>query len=79
MKLFGVPKQFWVVTKPTAHSTLGDICFETNFSGLMQMARGGFREENVVAIFKDRKEAEIEALSRMLAFVSSKKRQHGDK
>ena len=51
IKVEGRPTTFWVVTKPNAESTIDDICFETDFAGLMNLTRGGLKEEDIHTIY----------------------------
>jgi len=39
---------FWVVTKATSLSTLGDILFETTAKGMILQALGGLRPEEII-------------------------------
>ena len=49
---------FYVVTKPTPHSTLEDICFKTYASHLVLQAMGGLRPDEIVFAGLDGLEAE---------------------
>ena len=40
--------KFWIVTKPTKHSTVLDICFKTDAQGLILQARGGLDPEDIL-------------------------------
>lgn len=40
--------KFWVVTKPTNVSTLGDIIFECDIKGLGNQFRGGLNSDDIV-------------------------------
>lgn len=57
----GLPKTFWVVTRPTGVSTLGDIVFEADFARLMLQTRGGLLIDEVLGFFADEKKAKTEA------------------
>ncbi len=50
--------KIWVVTKPTEHSELVDIFFDTDFEGFIRQARGGLREEDLYGVYDDEAEAE---------------------
>ena len=50
--------KFWVVTRPTAVSTLGDILFETDARGLILQALGGLKSEDVLLTTSDVNEAQ---------------------
>ena len=51
IKVEGRPSTFWIVKKPTLESTVDDICFETDFAGLMNLTRGGLKEEDIHTIY----------------------------
>ena len=53
MQLHGLPERFWVVTRPTEASEMGDICFSCTVESLMQQARGGLRQADIVGIYDD--------------------------
>ncbi len=53
MQIVGMPGTFWVVTKPTANSELGDCCFESTFRKFALQARGGLDVEEIVGIYVD--------------------------
>ena len=57
MKTYGMPEEFWVVTRPSEFSTAEDICFPCTFDRLMQQARGGLQEVEIVGIYADETEA----------------------
>ncbi len=57
MNIHGLPETFWVVTKPSPVSVMGDICFESTFAQLLLQGRGGLHEDNIVGIFADETEA----------------------
>ena len=42
-------EKFWVVTMPARRSTIGDICFETDWLGLENQFRGGLKAEDIRA------------------------------
>ncbi len=69
MKVSGMPGQFWVVTTPTRHSTLGDICFLCDFKCFALQIRGGLDEQEIIGIFSGESEAVTEA-KRLLALIS---------
>jgi hypothetical protein len=62
MLIHGLPKRFWVVTKPSPVSQMCDICFPCTFEQLMLQVRGGLKEEEVVGIFADEDEAHMTAM-----------------
>lgn len=45
--------RFWVVMKPTEHSSVGDILFDTTLSGFVIQAYGGLRQDEVHGIYRD--------------------------
>jgi len=49
---------FWVVTKPTKDSTLGDILFESDIIYLANQIRGGLTEREIFGFYIDGGEAE---------------------
>ena len=49
---------FYVVTKPTPHSTLGDVCFETDAKRIVLQALGGLQPNDILLTTTDRNEAE---------------------
>lgn len=51
----------WLVTNPTALSTLADILYETTFRGLELQFKGGLTAAENPTIFSDKAEAEVEA------------------
>ena len=57
MEVNGMPKKFWVVTKPSYASEMADICFACTFGGLMNQFRGGLHENEIVSIHADEGEA----------------------
>jgi len=62
MKIHGMPEQFWVVTRPTADSTVEDIRFACTFERLLLQGRGGLHENEIVGIFADEDQARGEAM-----------------
>ena len=54
-------ERFWVVTMPARRSTIGDICFETNWQGLEKQFRGGLKVEEIRAVYDNEKEAKEHA------------------
>ena len=52
---------FWVVTKPTELSELGDICFDTDFQGFILQVKGGLSQGDVHGVYDNQAEAEAEA------------------
>lgn len=56
----------WVVSDPGPHSTLPDICHETDLAGLALQFRGGLDPDGQnVALFTDQAEAHEEAKTRL--------------
>ena len=45
----------WVVTDPTMHSTLPDICFATTLDGLRLQFAGGLAMDAPPALFRTRR------------------------
>ena len=68
MKLQGVPVWFWVVTVPTPHSIIGDICFRCDFRRSALQVRGGLDENAIVGIFADEAIAKAEAATLLAVF-----------
>lgn len=59
--------RFWIVTDPGPHSTIPDICFETDLEGMrLQMLGGGLEPDENPTIYFERDEATIEAEARIL-------------
>ena len=44
-------KEFWVVTKPTEHSTVTDICFKATPQTIGLQFVGGLRADDVLGFF----------------------------
>jgi len=65
MKVYGLPEQFWVVTKPSPGAETADICFACTVEGLMRQTRGGLQEDEIVGIYADETEAR-QAAGRLL-------------
>ena len=57
MRIHGLSSTFWVVTKPSRVSELGDICFACTFRQLMTQTRGGLHEQDIVGVYADEAEA----------------------
>ena len=55
MNIIYVP--FFVVTKPTALSTLADICFECTFQGLKVQFLGGLDPDQIFGVYTYQPEA----------------------
>jgi hypothetical protein len=62
MKTYGLSNTFWVVTKPSPVSELGDICFACTFKQLMNQSRGRLHEQDIIGIFADEAEAKQMAM-----------------
>ena len=58
---------FWVVTEPTAESTLPDICLQTDLRGLALQVAGDL-DLGAVTIHTGREEAEEDARNRLLVW-----------
>jgi hypothetical protein len=65
MRIHGLPKEFWVVTRPTPASVLEDILFQCTFGGLMRQALGGLTEDEIVGVYADEDKAK-EAAAKLL-------------
>lgn len=57
MQIEGMPETFWIVTTPTAHSELGDICFACNFKQFALQVRGGLDVDAIVGLYADEEDA----------------------
>ena len=68
MVIVGMPETFWVVTRPTPNSELGDICFESDFKRFALQVRGGLKVENILGIYADQEVANATA-TKLLAAV----------
>ncbi len=64
---YGPDDAFWLVTDPTARSTLDDVLCETSLRDLELQFRGGLTMDRDPTIFTDRQEAEREAARRLVA------------
>jgi hypothetical protein len=53
MRIEGLPQKFWVVVRPSPHSTLRDILFSTDFSGFAKQIRGGLHESEIAGIYAE--------------------------
>jgi hypothetical protein len=53
MVIVGMPERFWVVTRPTPNSELGDIRFECTFETFALQVRGGLDVGQIVGIYAD--------------------------
>jgi hypothetical protein len=62
MRIHGLSNTFWVVTKPSRVSELGDICFACTFKQLMNRSRGGLHEQDIVGVYADEAEAKRMAM-----------------
>ena len=51
VELQGFPATFWIVTKPKAGQTVGDICIEANLLQFACMVRGGLDENTIHGIY----------------------------
>jgi len=50
-------KEFWVVTKPTPFSVLQDVCFQSDWKGIILQSKGGLNPDEVMAVFDNQIEA----------------------
>jgi hypothetical protein len=57
MKTYGLPEQFWVVTRPSEFSTAENTLFPSTFDRLMSQVRGGLNEDDITGIYADETEA----------------------
>jgi hypothetical protein len=57
MNLHGLPEHFWLVTKPSPVSVMGDICFQCTFAQILLQGRGGLHEDDIVGVYADESEA----------------------
>ena len=67
IKYVGFPKKFWVVTKPTKESELGDICFEADIGRLMLQFRGGLDVDEIVGVYGNESAAKKDAEKLLVA------------
>ena len=58
-------KPFWIVTRATSHSTLGDICFECSVHDFALTVRGGLLPEEIVDWFDNAADAERAAVQEL--------------
>lgn len=63
----GQDDKFWVVTDPTPESEQADICFEASLRDLERQFKGGLTAGHNPTLFTDRREAEVEAVGRLVA------------
>ena len=54
-------EKFWIVTMPTRRSTIGDICFETDWLGIEKQFRGNLKPEDIRAVYDNEDEAKEHA------------------
>ena len=54
-------EKFWIVTIPTRRSTIGDICFETDWQGIENQFRGGLKADEIRAVYDNEGEAKEHA------------------
>jgi hypothetical protein len=55
----------WLVTNPTALSTLADILYQTTLRGLELQFKGGLTAAENPTVFTDKAEAEVQARIRL--------------
>jgi hypothetical protein len=65
MELHGLPETFWLVTKPSPVSELGDVCFPCTVGELMLRTLGGLQADDIVGVYADENQAK-EAAKRSL-------------
>jgi hypothetical protein len=53
MNVYGMVNGFWVVTKPSPVSEMGDICFRCTFEQFALQVRGGLKEHDILGIYAD--------------------------
>ena len=58
LKVFGMPKKFWVVTKPTADQELEDCCVEMSFADFTEKVKSGLEQSSILGLFKRKGDAE---------------------
>jgi hypothetical protein len=58
--------RLWVVSNPTPHSILPDVCFETTLDGLRLQFAGGLSMDDDPAVFTSEEAAYEEARNRLL-------------
>ena len=58
----------WVVTDPSPHSTLPDVCFQTTLDGLRLQFAGGLTMDEHPTVFTDEEEAHEDAKNRLLVW-----------
>lgn len=64
----------WVVNDPLGpHSTLPDVCFETDLAGLRLQFAGGLSMDQRPTLFTTQEEAYEEALNRLLVWRVARK------
>jgi hypothetical protein len=52
-----IHQPFWVVTKPTPRSVLGDICWESDFKRIALQYKGGLLYSDIYGIYTSHSEA----------------------
>jgi len=52
---------FWIVTRPTKVSTVGDICFMASAESLLVQGKGGLSPDEIFGMYLDGVEAETVA------------------
>ena len=62
-----VDKKFWIVTKPTAKSTIKDMLFEADLKDLSLQFLGGLNAKDIVGLFTEKHEAADFAVSLLAA------------
>ena len=53
--------KFWVVMKPTANSTVGDVLFDTTVYGFVIQVQGGLKQDEIHGIYRDSAKARAAA------------------
>ena len=69
MTIEGMPRQFWVVLRPTKESYLADICVACNFKQFASLAHREQNEDRIVGIYADEQAARTAGLKLMEAVI----------
>ena len=67
-------EKFHVITHPTPVSTLGDICFETDWIGLELQFRGGLKASDIYAVYGNKDDAWTAAARLLSAYQDYQKK-----
>jgi len=63
--------ELWIVTTPTADSTMGDICFKTDPRGFALQVLGGLKPDEIVGWY-DRQSDAVSAAAAQLIKVADR-------